>query len=75
MTNQTETHASRKPSHRLYIVLGEGEKAVWRPVGAGWTHGDGKGFNLSVDALPLNGRLVLREVKASDANADQGKLV
>ena len=77
MTNantQTGEQASgKKPTHRLYIVTGEGEKAIWRPIGAGWSHSDGKGMNLNVDALPLQGRLVMREIKAKDA--DQGRLV
>lgn len=75
--NTAETAApGKQPTHRLYIVLGEGEKAVWRPIGAGWSHGDGKGFNLNVEALPLQGRLVLREVKPkTDGSADQGRLV
>jgi len=72
-TDQQST--GRKPTHRIYIVTGEGEKAIWRPIGAGWSHGDGKGMNLNVDALPLQGRLVLREIKPKDETADQGRLV
>lgn len=72
-TSETQ-NTGRRPTHRLYIVTGEGEKAIWRPIGAGWSHGDGKGFNLACDAMPLQGRLVLREIKAKDA-ADQGRLV
>ena len=75
--NSTQTNGQatgKKPTHRLYIVTGEGDKAVWRPIGAGWSHGDGKGMNLNVDALPLHGRLVMREIKANEA-VDQGRLV
>ena len=68
--------AGRKPTHRLYIVTGDGDKASWRPIGAGWSHSDGKGFNLNCDALPLQGRLVMREVKpANAATDDQGGLL
>ena len=75
--NPTEQSTKgRQPTHRLYIVTGEGENAIWRPIGAGWSHGDGKGFNLACDAMPLQGRLVMREVKAkAKHNADQGALV
>lgn len=75
-TNQDTAPAGRKPSHRLYIVTGEGEKAVWRPIGAGWSHGDGKGFNLSCDAVPLQGRIVMRVITPkTDATDGQGGLV
>jgi hypothetical protein len=30
-------------------------------VGAAWPNKDGKGFNLVLDVVPLNGRLILRE--------------
>lgn len=53
---------SRKPTHRLYRVIGEGEAASWTPIGAAWPNKDGKGFNLSCDAVPLGGRLVLRAI-------------
>lgn len=55
---------SRKPSHTAYTVDGEGDSATWTEIGAAWRHEDGKGFNLSLKALPVNGRLVLRERKA-----------
>lgn len=50
----------RKPSHRLYRVLGEGKAASWTPIGAAWPNKDGQGFSLQCDAVPLQGRLVLR---------------
>lgn len=73
-TEQANDTHGKKPTHRLYIVTGEGEKAQWRIIGAAWSHGDGKGMNLNVDALPLQGRLVLREIKDRQAE-DQGQLV
>lgn len=50
----------RRPTHRLYRVTGEGKEATWTPIGAAWPNKDGKGFNLSCDAVPLTGRIVLR---------------
>ena len=61
--NQTKT---RRPSHAVYIVEGEGESAFWTKVGAAWQHADGEGLNLTLTALPLNGRLVIRPQKAGD---------
>lgn len=59
MTN-TATQ-SNKPTHRAYAVSKRGEKSRWQEIGAAWAHRDGKGFNLKLDYLPLNGaELVLR---------------
>jgi len=53
----------RRPTHRLYRVTGDGEAAIWTPIGAGWPNKDGKGFNLNCNAVPLTGRIVLRLIE------------
>lgn len=59
---QNERSASKTlPSHNCYLVEGEGETAYWTRIGAAWSHPDGKGFNLALSALPITGRLVIRE--------------
>ena len=57
---QPSLSLGRKPTHRLYRVLGDGQDASWTPIGAAWPNKDGKGFNLTCDAIPLAGRLCLR---------------
>ena len=58
---------SGKPSHKVFVVedkeVAEGEdpNAFWTRVGSARPHKDGKGLNLVLSALPINGRLVLRE--------------
>ena len=52
----------RKPTHRIYRVLGDGDAANWTELGAAWVHKDGKGFSLSCDAIPLTGRIVMRSI-------------
>ncbi len=52
--------------HAVYVVEGEGDDAFWTKVGAAWQHQDGKGFNITLSALPLNGRLVVREPKVDE---------
>jgi hypothetical protein len=45
-------------------------KGFWTRIGAAWPHKDGKGFNLQIDIVPLDGRIVLRpepEPKESDS--------
>jgi hypothetical protein len=59
MTQKTAT-SSRKPSHRLYRVTGEGKSAHWTPIGAAWPNKDGQGFSISCDAVSLEGRILLR---------------
>ena len=46
---------NRKPTHRLYRVLGDGSDANWTPIGAAWPHKDGLGFSIVCDAVPLQG--------------------
>jgi hypothetical protein len=54
--------AGKAPSHAVYHVrdVGEGRKAFWTRVGSAWAHADGKGFNVQVECVPLDGRLSLR---------------
>ena len=60
MTDTTNT-ASKAPSHVAYQVRDrEGQKAFWTRIGTAWAHADGKGFNIQLEALPLDGRIVLR---------------
>jgi hypothetical protein len=56
---------SKKPTHRALIAKTyadkEGkEKTRWIDVGSVWPHQDGKGFDVRLDALPVDGRLVIR---------------
>ncbi|SEH40771.1 hypothetical protein [Tardiphaga sp. OK245] len=60
---------SQKP-FAVYVVEGEGEKAYWTKIGAAWPHEDGKGFNIKLSCLPMDGRLVVREPKADKEDAE-----
>lgn len=53
--------------HAVYVVEGEGDSAFWTKIGAAWPHQDGKGFNIQLSCMPLNGRLGVREPKAEEA--------
>ncbi len=63
-----------KPTHRIYIVTGEGNEAKWTPIAACWPNKDGKGFNIECTAVPLQGRLVMREARAKDETNKEGAL-
>ena len=68
MANQPQL-LTRKPSHRLYRVMGDGRSAIWTPIGAAWPNKDGLGFNLNCDAVPLQGRIVMRVITERDEEA------
>jgi hypothetical protein len=63
MSRQQQLLPARKPTHRLYRVLGDGDGAIWTPIGAAWPNKDGQGFNISCDAVPLTGRIVMRTIR------------
>jgi len=63
MTDSTnnQTAASKTPSHIVYHVRDrEGGEGFWTRIGAAWAHNDGKGFNIQVETVPLDGRITLR---------------
>lgn len=66
-----ETKEKKAPTHGVYVVQGDGDKAHWIKIGAAWLHGDNKGANLILDALPLTNKVVVREFSEKDAQ-DQG---
>lgn len=62
-TNTANTGSSRTPSHVAYQVRDrEGKKGIWTRIGSAWAHADGNGFNVQVEAVPLDGRISLRVV-------------
>ena len=63
---------SNKPDARVYTVRksSSGGKGFWSRIGAAWVHNDGKGFNLQLDALPVDGRLVLRAIGEKGETVD-----
>jgi hypothetical protein len=62
-----QTKEKKAPTHGVYVVQGEGDNAHWLKIGAAWLHGDGKGANLILEALPLSNKVVVREISAKDA--------
>jgi hypothetical protein len=41
----------------------EGQKAIWRRIGIAFPHDKGAGLTVLLDALPIDGRIVLVEPK------------
>jgi hypothetical protein len=54
-----------KPSHYVYTVREgkENDRGFWTKVGVVFSHNDGKGFSILLDAVPLDGKLTIRTVE------------
>lgn len=46
---------------KQYVDKNNANKVQWTQVGVAFPHQSGKGFNIKLDALPLNGELVLMQ--------------
>lgn len=57
--------AGRKPDYIGFSVKDRGpdQDAVWTRLGAAWAHKDGQGYDIQMDAIPVDGRLTLREFR------------
>ena len=70
-----------KPTHYVYHVSdtqqkdGEEKSGFWMKIGAAWPHKDNKGFSVAIEAVPFNGRLVLRERSEEEAPAEEKEAV
>lgn len=63
--------AQQQPHYRAYTVIKrEGQEDFWLAIGAAFMHQDGDGFNVVLQALPIDGKIVLRLPK--DDRAEQG---
>lgn len=60
-TSTNNATSSKTPSHIVYQVRDrEGGKGFWTRIGSAWAHSDGKGFNVQMECVPLDGRITLR---------------
>lgn len=62
------TDTPKDPDYVAYSVKNRGadKDAAWNRVGAAWQHRDGKGYDVQLDATPVDGRVTLREQKRKD---------
>jgi len=63
----SDTTTTNRPSHRLFNVNGDGDNARWTDIGVAWATKDGKGYTLILNAIPINGRIVMRTNDEKDA--------
>ena len=77
-TNNQDTGENQKsgsrPSHIAYHVRENDEgKAFFNRVGSAFAHKDGKGFNVLLDASPVDGKITLRTAEDRLKDARQGR--
>jgi hypothetical protein len=64
-----EKSESKQPTHRAYSVIRrDGQDDFWLNLGLVFPHKDGDGFNIMLQALPLDGKIVCREISDDDQN-------
>jgi hypothetical protein len=60
-------NGTNKPSHIAYQVRDGKDKGFWTRIGVAWTSKDEKGFVIQLNAIPLDGKIVLRLPDPKDA--------
>jgi hypothetical protein len=60
-------NGTNKPSHIAYQVRDGKDKGFWTRIGVAWTSRDEKGFVIQLNAIPLDGKIVLRLPDPKDA--------
>lgn len=72
----SEKETSKAPSFEAFQVKdGKSGEAYFTRVGAAFAHKDGQGHTVALDAIPVDGRIVLRSPKdrLEQTNEPQGK--
>ena len=63
-----EKEQPRLPTHRAYSVIRrEGQDDFWLNIGLVFPHKDNTGFNIMLQAFPLDGKIVCREISEDDS--------
>lgn len=67
MTNTT-VKSAKAPSHFAYQVRQTNNgKSFWTRIGSAWANADGQGFNIQLEAVPLDGAITIRVATESKA--------
>ncbi len=61
------------PDFAVYTVKDRkhGQDPFWLRIGAAWINKDEHGYNVQLDALPIDGRLVLRVPKPKEVEEEK----
>jgi hypothetical protein len=58
-TSQPDAPATAPRFDAFHIQEGD-EKSYWTKIGAAWPNADGKGYNIVLNCLPIDGKITLR---------------
>jgi hypothetical protein len=59
------TKQSNQPNFRAYtVVKRDGQSDFWLNIGAAFSHQDDEGMTIVLQALPIDGRIVLRQPRS-----------
>ena len=64
-SKNTSKNTERKA---VYTIRNEGEQSYWTKIGVAFVNSDGS-FNVLLDAVPVNGRLHIRDFPAAEEAA------
>ena len=62
MTQPNETTSNKSPTHVAYQVRDGKDKGFFTRIGVAWAHKDSKGYNIQLNAVPLDGKITLRVI-------------
>jgi hypothetical protein len=61
MSESFNISTSKAPRHAAYHVRGtKAGNAIWTRTDSTWQHADGKGLNIQIETVTLDGRISLR---------------
>jgi hypothetical protein len=67
MENEMAEKQPNAPTHRAYSVIKrDGQDDYWLNLGLVFPHKDGSGFNIILQAFPLDGKIVCREISEDE---------
>ena len=67
---------SHQPTHKAFTVIKrEGKEDYWLDIGVAFPHKDGRGFTVKLQAIPLDAKIVIREITAEDEPQDPPQVV
>ena len=60
-----------QPTHTAFTVIKrEGKEDYWLDIGVAFPHKDGRGFTVMLQAIPLDGKIVCREIAEGEEPTD-----
>ena len=69
MSEEQANSAGKRPDYLAYTVRETRDgKGNWNKIGAAWGHKDDQGLDIQLDAVPVDGRVTLRELRDERMN-------